>query len=588
MHVRSGERRSVSGADASIEANRFCLTVRFSSPNTLRGRSLLRQHVRPIRSRCLMSVLAVATLLGALAPLPDAPAAGASPRTIVSLTFNDGFVSQFGTARDILLSHRMRGTFYVSFGFIGKPHAGTMTMRQLRQLYRDGNEIGGMGLDARNLTDVFNNDWTQDYQAKRQQVCADRRSLAMQGFDPQTFAYPQGAYAYEYPDGGSVEGIVKSCGYLAARAIGGLTSAGPAFSESVPPADPFALGTPGRPSPTHLRLAELERAVISAASNGGGWVPLVFNRVCHRGATKASQPWFRACMSTPRAVSAAVFSSFLDWLKNSGRSGGAPVGTRVETVRQVVGSPPQTPLPPARTTVSLSFDDGYRSQFSLGFEHALLPHHTRATFFVSSGGVSAHRATMTWPQLLTLRSGGNEIGGETVHHFSLRRRAPLAKKVREVCQDRSTLTQHGLDATTFAYPEGIYNRGAEKIVRDCGYQAARAAGGVSPTGRITAETLPPRDPFAIRTIRGPDSPILLSNLERAVRAAASHGGGLVTFIFYRVCSKVYAPTTFRSCMSSYRPVLLSTLNSLLTWLHRAAPPRTSVATIRQAVSSASL
>jgi Predicted xylanase/chitin deacetylase len=292
-------------------------------------------------------------------------------------------------------------------------------------------------------------------------------------------------------------------------------------------------------------------------------------------------------MSTPRAISDVVFSAFLDWLKNSGLLGGAPVGTSVETVRQAVGAPIRTPLPPSRTTVSLSFDDGYLNQFSLAFQRALQPHDMHAAFFISSGGVSAYPGTMTWSQLSTLRSNGNEIGGETVHHVSLKRRVPYGRKVQEVCQDRATLAQHGLAARTFAYPLGIYNSVAEHIVMGCGYTSARAAGGITRMGRITAETEPPRDPLAIRTVKGPASPILLSDMQHAVRAAASHGGGWVTFIFYRVCSQKFAPRAFRSCMSSHRPVRLNTLNSFLTWLRRGAPARTSVATIGQTLSGLS-
>ncbi|MDR0345974.1 MAG: polysaccharide deacetylase family protein, partial [Nocardiopsaceae bacterium] len=61
-------------------------------------------------------------------------------RTVVSLTFDDGDADQLTAAR-ILHAHGMAGTFYIITGAVGTP--GYLTVAQLRELARAGNEIGG-------------------------------------------------------------------------------------------------------------------------------------------------------------------------------------------------------------------------------------------------------------------------------------------------------------------------------------------------------------------------------------------------------------------------------------------------------------
>jgi peptidoglycan/xylan/chitin deacetylase (PgdA/CDA1 family) len=260
--------------------------------------------------------------------------------TVVSLTFNDDLASQYTYARPILQSHNMNGTFYVPSGWVDNRVSGAMTWGQLDDLYRDGDEIGGMGTDHKNLTQVYNSDWTQDYAYKKQQVCGDHDRLAQLGYDPQSFGYPGAAYNYTFPDGSTVEGIVKSCGYLSGRTAGGLSTSGPTYAEPVPPQDAYALRTAGLPS-SAITLTSLQNAATAAASHGGGWLPIAFNAVCHQGDANYS-----TCIaSTNKPIDDAVFSQFLDWLQNAGQAGGAPAGVEVRTVRQMMGAPPQPPLP---------------------------------------------------------------------------------------------------------------------------------------------------------------------------------------------------------------------------------------------------
>src|SRR5207244_2473187 len=56
---------------------------------------------------------------------------------------------------------------------------------------------------------------------------------------------------------------------------------------------------------------------------------------------------------------------------------------------------------PYKTTVSLAFDDGTASQYTLGYQQALQPHGASATFFVNSGTVGFANF-MSWNQLSIL------------------------------------------------------------------------------------------------------------------------------------------------------------------------------------------
>ena len=77
-------------------------------------------------------------------PLPARP-------TTVSLTFDDGEVSQFG-AGAILAAHGIRGTFYLNTGAIDSREQGAMTWAQVASLAAAGNEIGGHTRDHVHLT----------------------------------------------------------------------------------------------------------------------------------------------------------------------------------------------------------------------------------------------------------------------------------------------------------------------------------------------------------------------------------------------------------------------------------------------------
>jgi peptidoglycan/xylan/chitin deacetylase (PgdA/CDA1 family) len=245
------------------------------------------------------------------------------------------------------------------------------------------------------------------------------------------------------------------------------------------------------------------------------------------------------------------------------------------------------------TIVSLTLDDGTVSQYSLAWQRAIAAHGMEATYFVPSGRIGSGPGYMTWDQLSSLFAAGNEVGGHTVDHVNLTGSSlTYEQKVHQVCDDRQALLQHGLDAVSFAYPEGAYDQTAKGIVRDCGYSSGRAAGGVSASGPVYAETVPPLDVYATRTWTAPTpstSPIQLADMQAVVNAAAGHGGGWVQIVVHRVCSQTYDSANYSSCLNSWRPTELDTLNGFLDWMAAAgqpggAPAGSVVQTVRQTIS----
>lgn len=227
------------------------------------------------------------------------------------------------------------------------------------------------------------------------------------------------------------------------------------------------------------------------------------------------------------------------------------------------------------TTVTLTFDDAYQDQWLYGVP-LLRSHHMTGTFYViTSDSDGPYPCCMSWAQLRTLQGEGDDIGSHTVHHADLPKVA-AAKAVQEVCASRQDMMKHGIDdPVSFAYPFGSFTPANEKVVRQCGFTNARQGGGISSSntkpGAPWQETLPPKDPEAVRTIApNGTSPIQLRTLERYVAGAATHGGGWLPITFHDVCDPNAAD--FIHCMSTYGAIQDTVLGLFLNWLSHAGQP----------------
>ncbi len=255
--------------------------------------------------------------------------------TVVSLTFDDGIENQYTLAfQHALQPHNATGTFFINTsGTNAGLSSGSMTWDQLTALNNAGNEIGGHTLGESNLT-------TDDTQTATNEVCQDRQNLVNHGFYPTSFAYPFGAY------NATAESIVQGCGYTSGRAAGGVDvtgpGAGPVYAETIPP--PVSLATrtvynapTGSPAVAPmLTLSNMEAAITGASQNGGGWVQLVFHQVCSQTYDSAN---YTNCTSSWGPVELDTLNALLDWLHYAGQTGGAPAGTVMKTVSQVINGP---------------------------------------------------------------------------------------------------------------------------------------------------------------------------------------------------------------------------------------------------------
>jgi peptidoglycan/xylan/chitin deacetylase (PgdA/CDA1 family) len=216
------------------------------------------------------------------------------------------------------------------------------------------------------------------------------------------------------------------------------------------------------------------------------------------------------------------------------------------------------------TVVSFTFDDTLANQYQT--RSMLAGRGMHGTFYVNSSRVD-QAGYMTKAQLLALQSDGNEIAGHTVNHLDLST-VDADEQKRQICDDRSSLLGWGFAVSDFAYPFGSDGPALTQIIQDCGYNSARDYGGL--TG--AAETIPPSDPFAIKTVDGVVSSTSLADLEGAVTRAEQAGGGWVIFVFHKVCD---------GCGTL--AVSPSTLASFLDWLAPRASSGTSVKTVHDVI-----
>lgn len=247
--------------------------------------------------------------------------------TVVTLNFVDNFTSQYDNALPLLNRYGFKASFmFNSCRIQGTPAGplncpqgvapadGYLTWAQANEIYAQGHEI--VGHSRYHQTDLSIDERAED-------VCADRRNFAAQGYAVTSFAYVGGSQNID-------EAIVAGCGYNSARTARGLRSAHasihPACPECppagpLPPQNPFAIPATNALNAT-VTVAALQQQITDAAATGGGWVHYIFEDVCASG-----------CATTP-----AMLDELLSWLRNA-----APAETEVRTIDQVIGGTLQPP-----------------------------------------------------------------------------------------------------------------------------------------------------------------------------------------------------------------------------------------------------
>ena len=231
----------------------------------------------------------------------------------------------------------------------------------------------------------------------------------------------------------------------------------------------------------------------------------------------------------------------------------------------------------AETVVSLTFDDGREDQRQV--LPMLAQHGMRASFFVISDRVG-REGYLTVQELRSLHAAGHEVGGHSLHHDELATLSPEVQR-EEVCQDRTRLLGWGLPVTTFAYPFGSDDEEVHKVVKACGYSAARDVHGLRDScgSCPIAESIPPANLFAVRAAETVTHNHSLQNMQAWVTAAEDSGGGWVPLVFHRI---------LEDCNGQTYCVQPSTLRALIDWLAARAPLGTHVRTVREVVGGEEL
>ena len=140
-------------------------------------------------------------------PRPSASSTSTFPEGMVTLTFDDGYLSGYDVARPILNQAGIKGSFYLVHEYLDGSDPFYMDSTQAILLHRDGHEIGG-----HSRTHPFLPQLTPTQ--LRDEVSGSRTDLLALGLTPlDTFVYPYGEYNT------AVVQAVKMAGYTGARSV---------------------------------------------------------------------------------------------------------------------------------------------------------------------------------------------------------------------------------------------------------------------------------------------------------------------------------------------------------------------------------
>lgn len=265
-------------------------------------------------------------------------ASTASADTFVSLTFDDGNTDQLA-AQPILAEHGMDATFYIITDRVSV-RPGVFTWDDIASLFADGNEIGGHTTNHVSLTE-------ETLDQARAAVCGGRQALLAHGYPQVSFAYPRG-------DNDAATGaIVEECGYLSGRDVT-PTANWPMQGETIPPADPLAIRTPGSIDVADT-LASIEQRImdVEAADDANGaadaWIPLVIHHICDPPNPACNDP----AQVAGQYITSSDFDMLLDWLEAREPT------TRVETMAKVMDpTPPSSEISCNGTACQSGFYEG--------------------------------------------------------------------------------------------------------------------------------------------------------------------------------------------------------------------------------------
>ena len=310
------------------------------------------------------------------APQADQSLAVTQAKTVVTLTFDDGYEDMIANALPVLQKDGLHGTFYIISGALNDngDDPAYMTWSQLATIYQDGNEIGSHSVLHEALPQV-------DTDEAIQELCQDRYDLmnppglAAGSLGPITsFAYPDGegvatgspntttdpsTWSSTSSDAAStttIESLLKACGYNSARTVDGVDDGtGPASvpltsTDQYDPTtadsgttfdDPLDMPTtPSIGSDDNITTASQVESWVTGAETAdkstNGWLSLTFHDICS--GTCNSPDGYQ--------MATAQFTSLMTWVQQQEQAGNIVV----RTMGQVVGGTDNPAVAPATTS----------------------------------------------------------------------------------------------------------------------------------------------------------------------------------------------------------------------------------------------
>lgn len=124
-------------------------------------------------------------------------------------------------------------------------------------------------------------------------------------------------------------------------------------------------------------------------------------------------------------------------------------------------------------SIVITFDDGWRSQYSYAFP-VLRKYKYTATFFIYTDGIG-HDYFLDWDQVRVMNNSGMTIGGHTESHpYLVGITDPEVLREEIIGGKRIIEDRIGQPIEIFAYPYGHYSDKVIDIVKEAGYVAARS------------------------------------------------------------------------------------------------------------------
>jgi hypothetical protein len=212
-------------------------------------------------------------------------------------------------------------------------------------------------------------------------------------------------------------------------------------------------------------------------------------------------------------------------------------------------------------------------------------HGMDGTFFIIPGRVDRPNSPyMTWGQVQTIYDHGNEIGGHTMNHLHLPT-LPEDQQRSEICDGRQALLSRGYPQVSFAYPFGDHDATSERLVQECGYSSGRGVSGLGGTGEPKGESVPPLNPWVIRTRGSVDVNDTLPEVEDWIMDAealsrSSDAPTSMNLVFHHLCDPAVTNCSDPNGVDD-QYMTPSDFNALLGWLQARESSGTEVKTIAE-------